>query len=49
MLCHSVSEINPRVVKFFPCLTSDQTVIHELSEALASFAADYRKGAISDG
>jgi acetylornithine aminotransferase len=49
VLCHSVSEISPRVVKFFPCLTSEPDVIHELTEALSSFASDYRKGAISDG
>jgi putrescine aminotransferase len=49
VLSHSVSEISPRVVKFFPCLTSDPAIVHELGEALGGFAADYRRGAISDG
>ena len=42
VLCHSVSEIVPRVVKFFPCLTSDPAVADELADALADFAAEYR-------
>jgi putrescine aminotransferase len=39
VLCHSVSEIEPRVVKFMPCLTSDQQAVDELAAALADFAA----------
>ncbi len=38
VLCHSVSEIEPRVVKFFPCLTSDVAIVGEMAEALAGFA-----------
>jgi len=41
VLCHSVSEIDPRVVKFMPCLTSGEEVVDELAEALARFAADF--------
>jgi putrescine aminotransferase len=40
VLCHSVSEIEPRVVKFFPCLTSDATVVEEIVAALSGYAAD---------
>jgi putrescine aminotransferase len=43
ILSHSVSEISPRVVKFFPCLTSDLCVVDEIAEALADFAAAYRR------
>ncbi|MHB8528749.1 MAG: aminotransferase class III-fold pyridoxal phosphate-dependent enzyme [Caulobacteraceae bacterium] len=42
VLCHSVSEIAPRVVKFYPCLTSDLAVVDELAGALADFAVDCR-------
>jgi hypothetical protein len=35
-----VSEIEPRVVKFFPCLTSDATVVEEIVAALSGYAAD---------
>jgi putrescine aminotransferase len=38
VLCHSVSEIEPRVVKFFPCLTSDPGIAGEIAEALSGFA-----------
>jgi acetylornithine aminotransferase len=38
VLCHSVSAIAPRVVKFFPCLTSDVEVVDELGDALDDFA-----------
>ena len=44
VLCHSVSDIEPRVVKFFPCLTSDVEVVHEITEALAGFAAATLRG-----
>jgi acetylornithine aminotransferase len=40
VMCHSVSQIEPRVVKFFPCLTSDPQVVDEIAEALAAFATD---------
>jgi acetylornithine aminotransferase len=43
VLAHSVSEISPRVVKFFPCLTSDVSVVDEIANALADFAATYRR------
>jgi acetylornithine aminotransferase len=39
VLCHSVSAIEPRVVKFFPCLTSDVGIVDELGDALDDFAA----------
>jgi acetylornithine aminotransferase len=38
VLCHSVSAIEPRVVKFMPCLTSDAGVVAELAGALEDFA-----------
>jgi putrescine aminotransferase len=38
VLCHSVSEIEPRVVKFLPCLTSDAAVIDEIGAALSAYA-----------
>jgi putrescine aminotransferase len=41
VMCHSVSEIEPRVVKFFPCLTSDVQVVDEIAEALSSFASAF--------
>jgi putrescine aminotransferase len=41
VLCHSVSEIEPRVVKLMPCLTSGDEVVDELAETLASFATDF--------
>jgi 4-aminobutyrate aminotransferase-like enzyme len=40
VLCHSVSEIEPKVVKFMPCLTSDEHTVDELADALAGFATD---------
>ncbi len=40
VLCHSVSEIEPKVVKFMPCLTSDERTVDELADALAGFATD---------
>jgi acetylornithine aminotransferase len=39
VMCHSVSEIEPRMVKFFPCLTSDMHVVDEMAEALSDIAA----------
>jgi putrescine aminotransferase len=44
VLCHSVSAIEPRVVKFFPCLTSDVGVVDELGDALDDFAAGVLRG-----
>jgi putrescine aminotransferase len=38
VLCHSVSEIDPRVVKFMPCLTSDKPAVDELVAVLVEFA-----------
>jgi acetylornithine aminotransferase len=42
ILTHSVSEIAPRVAKFFPCLTSDVGVVDEIANALEDFARKYR-------
>jgi len=42
VLCHSVSAIEPAVVKFFPCLNSDVAVVEELTHALADFALQQR-------
>jgi acetylornithine aminotransferase len=44
VLCHSVSEIEPSVVKFFPCLTSTPDIVEEMCEALADFALHQRRG-----
>ena len=44
VMCHSASVINPRCVKFLPCLTSDRAVVSELTRALGDFATDYRRG-----
>jgi putrescine aminotransferase len=44
ILCHSVSEIAPRVVKFFPCLTSNPQIADEISSALADIAESSGKG-----
>ena len=43
VLCHSVSEIAPRVVKFMPCLTSDAGAVGELAAALEGFAVDWMR------
>ena len=43
VLCHSVSTIQPAVVKFFPCLTSDATVVAGMTGALADFALHQRR------
>jgi acetylornithine aminotransferase len=40
VMCHSVSLIEPAVVKFFPCLTSDDSVVAELCAALRRCAFD---------
>jgi putrescine aminotransferase len=37
---HSISMIEPAVMKFFPCLTSEASVVTELVGALRGFAAD---------
>jgi hypothetical protein len=39
VLCHSVSEIEPRVVKFFPCLTSSVGVVEEGRGGIERFCA----------
>lgn len=46
VMCHSASVINPRCVKFFPCLTSDRAIVSEVTEALGDFATEYRRGTI---
>ena len=40
VMCHSVSLIEPAVIKFFPCLTSEPGVVTELADALRGFASD---------
>ena len=42
VMCHSVSTIEPCVVKFLPCLTSDSAVIGEIIQALSDFATKLR-------
>jgi hypothetical protein len=37
---HSISMIEPAVMKFFPCLTSEASVVTELVGALRGFATD---------
>ena len=44
ILCHSISLIEPAVTKFFPCLTSDASVIAELAGALRGFAQERLAG-----
>jgi acetylornithine aminotransferase len=44
VMCHSVSLIEPAVVKFFPCLTSDAGMVAELADALRGFAFDLERG-----
>lgn len=44
VLCHSISLIEPAVTKFFPCLTSDASVIAELAGALRGFAQERLAG-----
>ena len=36
-MCHSISLVEPAVIKFFPCLNSDAGVIEELTGALRGF------------
>ena len=40
VMCHSISQIDPAVVKFLPCLTSETSVVTELAAALRGFAAE---------
>jgi len=47
VMCHSVSEIAPRVVKFFPCLTSDARVVEEIGDALSQFATGVARAGLS--
>jgi putrescine aminotransferase len=42
VMCHSISLVEPAVVKFLPCLTSDAGVIAELATALRDFATERR-------
>jgi acetylornithine aminotransferase len=44
VLCHSLSEIKPDVIKFLPCLTAGPDVVDEMSAALADFAIHQRRG-----
>ncbi len=39
---HSISMIDPAVMKFFPCLNSEPTVVTELAGALRGFAMEFR-------
>lgn len=43
VMCHSASLIEPRCVKFFPCLTSDPGTVTEITHALSDFAAEHRR------
>lgn len=47
VMCHSVSEIAPRVVKFFPCLNSEPSVVGEIVAALGGYATDTLREASS--
>jgi putrescine aminotransferase len=47
VMCHSVSEIEPRVVKFFPCLTSSVQEVDEIAGALHAFATGVLRGGLS--
>ncbi len=40
VICHSVSLIDPAVIKFFPCLISEPDMVTELADALRSFALE---------
>jgi putrescine aminotransferase len=40
VICHSVSMIEPAVIKFLPCLTSEASVVTELAGALRGFARE---------
>jgi acetylornithine aminotransferase len=48
LLCHSVSEIEPAVIKFLPCLTAGADVVDEMATALADFAVHQRRGVAVD-
>jgi acetylornithine aminotransferase len=41
VMCHSVSEIEPGMVKFLPCLTSEVQVVDELAQALGDIASGW--------
>lgn len=49
VLCHSVSEITPRVVKFFPCLTAEPAIAGTVAAALADVAWQCVRGTLVDG
>lgn len=49
VMCRSTSRIHPHCVKFFPCLTSDPTIVGEITGALNEFAAEHRRGTHSGG
>jgi acetylornithine/succinyldiaminopimelate/putrescine aminotransferase len=40
VLCHSVSAIEPTVLKFFPVLTADLSIVDEIADALDRFARE---------
>jgi len=40
VMCHSISLIEPAVIKFLPCLTSEPSMIAELAAALRGFASE---------
>jgi acetylornithine aminotransferase len=42
VMCHSISLIEPAVIKFMPCLNSDASVVAELATALRGFATERR-------
>jgi putrescine aminotransferase len=43
VMCHSASVIEPRCVKFLPCLTSDPAIVGEITQALGGFAVEHRR------
>lgn len=49
VFCHSVSEIAPRVVKFFPCLTADPAIAEDVADALADVARCFTRGLLVNG
>ncbi len=40
---HSISLLDPPAIKFFPCLTSEPSVVTELAAALRGFALELRE------
>jgi putrescine aminotransferase len=46
VMCHSVSEIEPYVVKFLPCLTSEAQVVDELADALRDIASGWLRAGL---